>query len=81
MNGDYSGLANGVYLDVVNGAINARNAAGELDYSAGQFGFVGARNIAPILLPNDPGLPPQDTGSGGQSFGEGQTGGAGCFVH
>jgi hypothetical protein len=81
--GDHGGLADGLYLDVASGAINARNTAGEQDYTSGQFGFVGGINIQPILLPKDPGLPLNHTASGGEGGGEskGQTGGAGCFIH
>lgn len=80
--GDHGGLADGLYLDVASGAINARNNVGTQDYTAGQFGFVGGINMQPILLPKDPGIPLDHTtsnSSGGDSGG--QTGGAGCFVH
>jgi hypothetical protein len=81
--GDHGGLADGLYLDVSSGAINARNNAGDQDYTSGQFGFVGGINIQPILLPKDPGLPSNHTASGGEGNGDskGQTGGAGCFIH
>lgn len=54
-NGDCAGLANGLYLDVVEGIINAGNSAGSLDVSASQFGYVESFNKVPILLPGDPG--------------------------
>ena len=76
--GDHGGLADGLYLDVASGAINARNVAGEQDYTSGQFGFVGGINMTPILLPNNPGLP---NGQATSVSPGGQTGGAGCFVH
>lgn len=76
--GDYGSLADGLYLDVVNGVINARNNAGELDYGAGQFGFVGSLNTPPVLLPADPGLPPP--GEVAQTL-QNETGGGGCFLH
>lgn len=80
--GDHGGLADGLYLDVASGAINARNNAGDQDYTAGQFGFVGGINMQPILLPKDPGLPLDRTAnSSGDGGSGGQTGGAGCFVH
>lgn len=80
--GDQGGLADGLYLDVTSGAINARNNAGDQDYTSGQFGFVGGLNMAPILLPKDPGLPQDHSANNaaGKDAG-GQTGGAGCFVH
>ncbi len=68
----HSTLADGLYLNVINGAINARNGAGDLNYTAGQFGFVGGFNIQPMLLPNDPGMPLYNSQSSG-------TGGAGCY--
>lgn len=81
--GDHGGLADGLYLDVASGAINARNNAGDQDYTAGQFGYVGGINMQPILLPKDPGLPPDHTANNGTAKGDagGETGGAGCFVH
>lgn len=80
--GDHGGLADGLYLDVASGAINARNNAGDQDYSAGDYGFVGGINMKPILVPRDPNLPLDhggDVAAGGDAGG--QTGGAGCFVH
>ena len=77
--GDHGGLADGLYLDVVDGAINARNNGGDLDYTPGQFGFVGGINMKPILLPKDPGLP-QDDDKYVQNEGGGETGGGGCYV-
>ncbi|MCX7628601.1 MAG: FecR family protein [Methylophilaceae bacterium] len=76
--GDHGALADGLYLDVVSGVINVRNNAGELDYGAGQFGYVGSLNTLPVLLPADPGLPPPDESSQGMKS---ETGGGGCFVH
>lgn len=79
---DHNGLSDGLYLDVASGAINARNNAGELDYTAGQFGYIGGINMQPILLPKDPGLPlDKNTNSAGNSDAAGQTAGAGCFIH
>lgn len=80
--GDHGGLADGLYLDVASGAINARNNGGEQDYTAGQFGFVGGINMQPILLPKDPGIPMDHTASSSSNGDSGgQTGGGGCFVH
>jgi hypothetical protein len=81
--GDCGGrLQDGLHLNVINGVINARNNAGELNFSAGQFGFVSSLNIQPILVPKDPGLP-LETGhpDGGTSEGKSDTGGAGCYVN
>jgi hypothetical protein len=54
-NGDCGGLGNGLYLDVVEGIINASNAAGSLDVSASQYGYVESFDKVPILLPSNPG--------------------------
>jgi len=64
------GMPDGLYLDVIDGVINAANEQGNLDYGAGQFGFVGP-GMKPVLLPKDPGLPPLDEG-------DDQMSGAGC---
>lgn len=74
-------LSDGLHINVINGIINASNNAGDLDYGAGQFGFVGSLDTKPILVPDDPGLPPIETtheGIGGESGAD--TSGAGCFV-
>lgn len=47
----------GLYLEVLEGAINASNDGGQLDYVAGQLGFVDSYNKTPVLLPKDPGIP------------------------
>lgn len=85
VNGDYVGLVNGLYLDVVSGMINARNNVGDLDIGPGQFGYVRSQDEQPVLLPTDPGLP-LDYGENYYSdysftFGSFDTGGAGCFVY
>ncbi len=82
--GDCAGkLADGLHLNVVSGAINAKNNIGELDFSAGQFGFVGGMNMQPVLVPKDPGIPTEtghQGGAGGEKDG-GDTSGAGCYVN
>ena len=80
--GDCAGnLQDGLHLNVINGIINAHNNAGDLDYSAGQFGFVGNLNAQPILIPQDPGMPPiENTHEGIGSESGGETSGAGCYV-
>lgn len=56
--GDCGGsLQDGLYLQVHDGAINAANDGGTLDYTAGQFGFVQNARMPPIILPQNPGLP------------------------
>jgi hypothetical protein len=46
----------GVYVSVRDGEVLVANSAGTLALSAGQFGFIGAANLLPKLLPGDPGL-------------------------
>lgn len=75
--GSHRGLADGLHLDVVSGSINARNDAGDQDYTAGQFGFVGGMNIKPIIVPRDPNLP---LDQGVKNEGGSSTGGGGCFL-
>jgi hypothetical protein len=81
--GDCGGkLSDGLHLNVVNGVINARNNGGELDFSAGQFGFVGGIGMQPVLVPKDPGIPAESGHQGGSSGSEGgDTSGAGCYVN
>jgi hypothetical protein len=56
--GDCDGsLQDGLYLSVNDGTINASNDAGDLDITAGQFGYVQNPRVPPILLPGNPGLP------------------------
>ena len=48
-------LADGTYVAVRFGAVVAGNAQGNLDFKAGQVGFI-PPNQPPILLPHDPGV-------------------------
>ena len=48
-------LADGTYVAVRYGAVIAGNAQGNLDFKAGQVGFI-PPNQPPILLPHDPGV-------------------------
>ena len=48
-------LADGTYVAVRFGAVIAGNAQGNLDFKAGQVGFI-PPNQPPILLPHDPGV-------------------------
>jgi hypothetical protein len=50
------GLAPGLYVQVIDGAINMSNAGGSLNFSAGQFGFTPSMQQPPIIVPNNPGL-------------------------
>ena len=64
-----SGVQDGVYIDVHSGIVNATNGGGSQDFQAGQFGFVQAPNIPPVVLPNNPGVSPSpnNQNNGGSS--------------
>lgn len=67
--------ANGLHLDVANGEIVARNAGGALNFTVGQFGFVGGASLPPVLVPPADGVRvtvPSSfkTGSSGQGVGK-----------
>ncbi|HEX8963160.1 MAG TPA: FecR domain-containing protein [Rhodocyclaceae bacterium] len=72
--------ANGLHLDVADGAIVVRNGAGQVQLSAGQFGFVASPNTAPMTVPPQEGIRvtmptsiSQNKGSG-QGIGKGKQG-------
>ena len=48
--------ADGLYVDVTEGAIDVANNAGALIVSNGQISYVADANTAPVLLNEDPGL-------------------------
>ena len=49
-------LSDGLYLDVVQGAILVTNEAGSKIISAGQFGFVRDRETPPVVVPAQQGI-------------------------
>lgn len=51
---DCLGADNGLYLNVVEGAINASNNAGSFDLHAGQSGYIRDATTPLIILPNVP---------------------------
>jgi hypothetical protein len=61
-----TGLAPGLYVQVIDGAINLSNTGGSQNFAAGQFGFTSAVRQPPIVVPSNPGLqftpPPQFAG-------------------
>lgn len=72
-------LQDGLYLYVHQGAINAANDGGSVDYGAGVSGFVKDFDSLPTVLPQRPVLPtvlPPDSSSsgGGQNKGISETG-------
>jgi hypothetical protein len=81
-----SSLNPGLYVQVLDGAINISNSGGSQNFTAGQFGFTPSFQQPPIILPNNPGLqftPPPSfsstTGSQG-SVGGGKPGDVDCQV-
>lgn len=74
---DCEKLADGVYVNVNNGRIAAANNAGELEVGAGQFAYIASLDTLPILLNEDPGLPPFPDAF---DFTDSQTDGAGCYI-
>lgn len=51
-----SGLAAGLYVSVIDGAINLTNKGGSTNFSAGQFGYTSNLNKAPVVVPTNPGI-------------------------
>ena len=47
---------NGLHLDVADGAIVVRNAAGQQQINSGQFGFVQSATTAPVIVPPSQGI-------------------------
>jgi hypothetical protein len=48
--------ANGLHVDVADGAIVLRNAAGQQLINTGQFGFVATNNTLPVIVPANQGI-------------------------
>lgn len=48
--------ANGLHVDVADGAIILSNAAGQQLINTGQFGFVAASNVLPVIVPANQGI-------------------------
>lgn len=48
--------APGLYVQVQDGTVFLKNDAGNLDVTAGQFGFAISFSKPPVLLPNNPGM-------------------------
>jgi len=51
-----SGLAPGLYVQVIEGAIGLSNPVGSADFTSGQFGFTSDIRQPPMRLPGNPGL-------------------------
>ncbi|MGZ5779866.1 MAG: FecR family protein [Burkholderiaceae bacterium] len=50
------GLAPGLYVSVIDGAINLTNKGGSTNFSAGQFGYTANVTKPPVVVPTNPGL-------------------------
>ncbi|NML62331.1 FecR domain-containing protein [Massilia sp. RP-1-19] len=66
-------LAPGLYVQVVDGAINLTNTGGAMNFTAGQFGFVRNNITPPVIVPPNPALkfmpPPAFSSSSGAAGG------------
>ena len=72
--------ANGLHIDVANGAIVVSNAGGTQNYAAGQFGYVASIQFPPIIVPPAQGfqvtMPPSI--SANAAHGQSPAGGSGA---
>jgi hypothetical protein len=50
------GLAPGLHVSVIDGAINLSNRGGSTNFSAGQFGYTANIVSPPVVVPSNPGL-------------------------
>lgn len=50
------GLPAGLYVSVIDGAINLTNRGGSTNFSAGQFGYTANIQAPPVVVPANPGL-------------------------
>ena len=50
------GLAPGLYVSVIDGAINLSNRGGTQNFSAGQFGYTASITQPPVIVPRNPGI-------------------------
>jgi FecR protein len=68
-----AGLNPGLYVQVLDGAINLTNGGGTQNFTAGQFGFTPSFQQPPVILPANPGLqftpPPSFTSTTGAAGG------------
>lgn len=75
--------ANGLHVDVADGAIVLTNGAGQQLVNTGQFGFVSGPNALPILVPSGQGVPvtiPENVSGGGGSRAIGGGGQTDCAI-
>jgi hypothetical protein len=50
------GLSPGLYVSVIDGAINLSNKGGTMNFNAGQFGYTASVVQPPVIVPANPGL-------------------------
>lgn len=79
--------APGLYVQVIDGAINLSNAGGSTNFTAGQFGYTASIKQPPVILPVNPGLqftpPPAFSApiaNGTPNSGGGKSGAVDCIV-
>ena len=51
-----NGLAAGLYVHVIDGAINLTNKGGTSTFAAGQFGYTASASRPPVVVPPNPGI-------------------------
>jgi len=70
-----AGRPPGLYVQVLDGAINLTNRGGSQDFQSGQFGYSPSMTQPPIVLPSNPGIlftpPPAFSSSTGPQTGSG----------
>ena len=81
------GLPPGLYVSVLDGAINLSNKGGTQNFSAGQFGYTPSLTKPPVIVPSNPGIqftpPPSfnaSMGPGGSNTSGGKSGAVDCEV-
>jgi hypothetical protein len=80
-----NGLNPGLYVQVLDGAIQLTNGGGTQNFTAGQFGFTPGFQQPPVILPSNPGMqftpPPSFSSTTGSQAGSGaKPGDVDCVV-
>lgn len=68
------GLPAGLYVSVIDGAINLTNRGGSTNFAAGQFGYTANISAPPVVVPANPGLKFTPPPTFAQSSGQGASG-------
>lgn len=78
------GLSPGLYVQVIDGAINLKNSGGSQSFVAGQFGYTASASAPPVVVPSNPGIqfnpPPAFNASSGAANGGNQPKAVNCEV-